>query len=63
VRDRENSKNLVLNLCEPPPTVLEKNPYLNRKFDPDPTIDLLPIELLEMSQISQDNMNEKTRSG
>jgi len=44
-------------MCEPPRGVLEKNPYLNKKFDPDPHIDLLPIELLEMSQISQDNFN------
>ena len=49
VRDREKSDNLLLNMCEPPPSVLVKNPYLNRKFDEDPQIDLLPIELHEMS--------------
>jgi len=36
-------------MCLPPPSVVENNPYLNRNFDEDPSIELLPIELFEMS--------------
>jgi hypothetical protein len=39
--------------------MIERNPYLNRVEDADPSIDLLATELHDMSQITESDLSRK----